>query len=99
MIEGDRTHRTAGGEQLGASAPESSRVPKPRLVLDWERRAKILEEQIKDQQASLEAQAELIVGLKEELAQQDERIKALEPAALKTLEALAIRAGIAGGGR
>lgn len=71
MIEGERHRPTVGGERVGTESPAASRTPKPRLVLDWERRAKILEQEV-------ESQAQQIVGLKEELADQDSRIKALE---------------------
>ena len=65
MIEGDRVQKPT------RPTPTPNSTPVPKLTLDWERRAKILEQEV-------EAQAQEIVDLKEELHQQDERIKLLE---------------------
>ena len=74
MIEGDRVQKPT------RPTPTPNSTPVPKLVLNWERRAKILEQEV-------EAQAQEIVDLKEELHQQDERIKLLE-ARVKTMGVL-----------
>ena len=79
MIEGDRTTRPRPSK-IGELIQGTAKLPVPKLVLDWERRAKILEQEV-------EAQARQIIDLKEELHQQDERIKRLE-ARIKTMGVL-----------
>lgn len=68
----DLKRLTVGGEEIGPRSPNE--IPRPRLVLDWERRARVLDLQLQSCKQEIEAQAQEIVNLKEEIAQQDERM-------------------------